>query len=83
MAIFYGLYTYFVYSLFALNVVFIPAMLAAIFAAIPIVPAYSVAVFGIIELWLVRGDMAASLVFAGASIAPLFFADPAFYRELK
>ncbi|CAK5038104.1 unnamed protein product [Meloidogyne enterolobii] len=81
MAIFYGLYTYFIHSLFTLNVVFIPSMLAAILAAVPIFPPYIVGLFGVVELWLVRGEPIA--VFACSSIAPLFFADPAFYREVK
>ncbi|KAL7075094.1 hypothetical protein ACQ4LE_005906 [Meloidogyne hapla] len=83
MAIFYGLYTYFIHSLFTLNVVFIPSMLAAILAAVPIFPPYIVGLFGVVELWLVRGEPIAAMVFASASIAPLFFADPAFYREVK
>ncbi|KHJ76751.1 hypothetical protein OESDEN_23629, partial [Oesophagostomum dentatum] len=52
MAIFYGLYTYFVHSLFDLNVVFVPCLLAALFAAIPIMPPYIVCIFGVVELWL-------------------------------
>ncbi|CAK5088871.1 unnamed protein product [Meloidogyne enterolobii] len=83
MAIFYGLYTYFIHSLFTLNVVFIPSMLAAVLAAVPIFPPYIVGLFGIVELWLVRGEPIAAIVFACGSIAPLFFADPAFYREVK
>lgn len=59
------------------------SVVAAIFAAIPIVPPYAVAVFGIIELYLVRGETAAAIVFGLANIAPLFFADAAFYSEIK
>ncbi|TKR67446.1 hypothetical protein L596_023596 [Steinernema carpocapsae] len=83
MAIFYGLYTYFVHSLFDLNIVFVPSMLAAIFAAIPIMAPYFVCVFGIVELYLVRGEAAAAFVFAIASVAPITFADATFYREVK
>ncbi|KAH7731192.1 Protein M01F1.4 a [Aphelenchoides avenae] len=83
MAIFYGSYTYFVHSLFDLNVIFVPSMVASIFAAIPIVPPYAVAIFGIVELYLVRGETAAAIVFGLANIAPLFFADAAFYSEIK
>ncbi|KAI3415976.1 hypothetical protein GPALN_005534 [Globodera pallida] len=83
MAIFYGLYTYFVHSIFSLNVVIMPSILAALLAAIPIFPPYSVALFGIVELYLVRGEPIVALLFVGASVAPLFFADPVFYRELK
>ncbi|CAD5213405.1 unnamed protein product [Bursaphelenchus okinawaensis] len=83
MAIFYGLYTYFVHMLFGLNIVFVPSLVAAMFAAVPIVPPYIVAVFGLIELYLVRGEGAATVFFAAASVAPLMFADTAFYREVK
>ncbi|KAL3097827.1 hypothetical protein niasHS_000562 [Heterodera schachtii] len=83
MAIFYGLYTFFVHSLFSLNVIIIPSILAALLAAIPIFPPYSVALFGVVEIYLVRGEPIAALVFVAISVAPLFFADPVFYRELK
>ncbi|CAI2347553.1 unnamed protein product [Caenorhabditis sp. 36 PRJEB53466] len=83
MAVFYGLYTYFVHSLFDLNIVFVPSMLASLFAAIPIMPPYIVAIFGIVELWLVRGEGAAALVFTLASFAPVMFADATFYKEVK
>nr|CDJ87801.1 similar to chromosome 9 open reading frame 5 [Haemonchus contortus] len=83
MAIFYGLYTYFVYSLFDLNIVLIPCLLAALFAAIPIVPPYIVAIFGFLELWLVRDALSVAIVFAVMSFAPHMYVDAAFYREVK
>uniref|UniRef100_A0A914CRK4 Transmembrane protein 245 n=1 Tax=Acrobeloides nanus TaxID=290746 RepID=A0A914CRK4_9BILA len=83
MSIFYGLYTYFVHSLFDLNVVFIPSIFAAVFAAIPLMPPYIVAIIGVFELYLVRGETAAAIIFALSSFAPLTFADAAFYIELK
>lgn len=83
MAVFYGLYTYFVHALFDLNVIFVPTMLATMFAAIPMVPPYAVSVIGILELWLVRGEPIGAAIFAAASIAPLTFADATFYAEVK
>lgn len=83
MSIFYFLFTYFVHSLFGLTIVFIPAVLASVLASIPIAPAYSVAIFGIVELYLVRGETAAAVVFCLANITPLFVVDGAFYAELK
>uniref|UniRef100_A0A915DPH8 Uncharacterized protein n=1 Tax=Ditylenchus dipsaci TaxID=166011 RepID=A0A915DPH8_9BILA len=56
---------------------------SSIFAAIPIVPPYVVGILGFFELFLVRGETVAGAVFALASLAPLFFADAAFYREIK
>uniref|UniRef100_A0AC34F679 Transmembrane protein n=1 Tax=Panagrolaimus sp. ES5 TaxID=591445 RepID=A0AC34F679_9BILA len=83
MAVFWGLYTCFIHSLFDLNVIFIPSIMAACLAATPIVPPYSVLIFGAVELYLIRGEMAAGIVFTLMSIAPLMFADIAFYREVK
>jgi hypothetical protein len=44
---------------------------------------YMVAGVGIVELAFVRGETAAAVVFVIASLAPLMFADAAFYREIK
>jgi hypothetical protein len=46
-------------------------------------PPYIVAIIGVFELYLVRGETAAAIIFALSSFAPLTFADAAFYRELK
>uniref|UniRef100_A0A9J2PZX0 Transmembrane protein n=1 Tax=Ascaris lumbricoides TaxID=6252 RepID=A0A9J2PZX0_ASCLU len=83
MAVFYGLYTYFVHTLFDLNIVFLPSMLAALFAAIPIMAPYVVCAIGIFELYLVRGETAAAILFFILSAAPVTFADAAFYRQLR
>ena len=56
---------------------------AAVFAAIPLLPPWIVSVFGIVELYFVREDALLTAIFGVANLAPLFFADPAFYRELK
>lgn len=42
-----------------------------------------VCVFGVFELWLVRGESAAALVFTLMSFAPMMFADVTFYRQVK
>lgn len=59
------------------------SVLATVFAAIPVMAPYTVSVVGVIELFFVRGETAAAIVFFLLSAAPLCFADPAFYRELK
>uniref|UniRef100_A0A0N4UKC3 Transmembrane protein 245 n=1 Tax=Dracunculus medinensis TaxID=318479 RepID=A0A0N4UKC3_DRAME len=83
MATFYGLYTYFVHTIFGLHIIFVPSMLAAIFAAIPIVAPHFVCIIGAIELYIVRGEIAAAFLFVLASFAPKIFADFAFYCELR
>lgn len=83
MAVFYGLYTYFVHSLFDLNVVFVPCILAAVFAAIPIMPPFIVCILGVFELWLVRGELSVAIGFTLISLAPRLFVDATFYTEVK
>ncbi|KAI6200985.1 hypothetical protein M3Y96_00792800 [Aphelenchoides besseyi] len=83
MSIFYGLYTYFVHTVFDLHITFIPSLFAAGLASVPVVPPYAVAIFGAIELYAVRAETAATVVFCLVSIAPLFFADLTFYSEVK
>ncbi|KAI1701542.1 transmembrane protein [Ditylenchus destructor] len=83
MAVFYWLYFNFLYSIFDLHVIFIPSLLSALLAAIPIMPPYIVGIFGFVELFLVRGETVAGIAFALASFAPVLFADAAFYREVK
>lgn len=73
--------------MFSLNYLLIKLLLlsviASCLAAVPIVPPYSVAIFGVIELFLVRGEGTVTIFFLLCSIAPLMFADSAFYREVK
>ncbi|KAI6176553.1 hypothetical protein M3Y97_00810500 [Aphelenchoides bicaudatus] len=83
MSIFYFLYTYFVHSLFGLTIVFIPSVLSSIFASVPLVPTYSVSIFGLIELYLIKEETFAALVFLIANFTPLFTVDGAFYSEIK
>ena len=99
MSTFYFLYFYIAHSLFTLNIVFIPSceslvdlppavnsfssVLAAILASVPLLPAYSVAVLGVIELYVVRGEVAAAVVFVLVSVTPFFAVDSVFYSEVQ
>jgi len=83
MALFYGLYMWFIHSLFSLNVIFIPSILAAILAAVPFLAPYWVCVFGAIELGLVRGEAFSAVLFFIFGFAPTMLVDAAFYREVK
>lgn len=42
-----------------------------------------VSAIGIFELYLVRGEAAAAILFFILSAAPMAFADAAFYRQLR
>ena len=96
MATFYGMYVWFIHTLFALNVVFVPAgellvgrhdsvnlVVAFLLAIVPLAPPCSVWVIGILELWLSSGELAAAVVFALLALAPMMLVEDAFYRQLK
>jgi len=83
MALFYGLYMWFIHTVFALNVTFIPSILAAILAAVPFLAPYWVCIPGAIELGLVRGETFSAVLFFVFGFAPTMLVDAAFYREVK
>lgn len=62
---------------------FFALVLAAIFAAIPIMAPHIVCIFGFLELYFAERETAAAILFVVASFAPKAFADAAFYRELR
>ncbi|KAI6214673.1 hypothetical protein M3Y94_00296500 [Aphelenchoides besseyi] len=72
MSIFYGLYTYFVHTCWPV-----------VWLLFPSCRPHAVAIFGAIELYAVRAETAATVVFCLVSVAPLFFADLTFYAEVK
>ncbi|VDN05924.1 unnamed protein product [Thelazia callipaeda] len=58
-------------------------MLAAIFAAVPIVSPYFVFIFGFLELYFMKHETAVAILFVMAGFAPKVFAETAFYNELS
>lgn len=84
MAAFFGIYTYTVNSIFSVSIIYLPSIMAGLFAFLPLLGTYWVAVPGILELWLVQNRPVAAVLFFIAHLAPTLIAvDKAIYSEIK
>lgn len=82
MSAFYGLYTWMTHSAFGLQVVYLPAALAAIFGAIPFLGTYWAVIPGVVEL-LVLGDRGWAVALVVCQLLPMFVVDAAIYADIK
>uniref|UniRef100_A0A0N4ZUZ4 Transmembrane protein n=1 Tax=Parastrongyloides trichosuri TaxID=131310 RepID=A0A0N4ZUZ4_PARTI len=83
-ATFYALYTYFINTLFDLKIIIIPTISSAIFAAVPIVPPYTLSIIGAIEIFFIRDETTfAGILYVLLSLFPTIFIENEFYKEVK
>ncbi|PIK49973.1 putative transmembrane protein [Apostichopus japonicus] len=82
MSSFYGLYTWLTHTVFGLQVVYLPAALAAIFGAVPFLGTYWAVIPGVVEL-LVLGDRGWAVALFVCQLLPMFLVDAAIYADIK
>uniref|UniRef100_A0A915EWY3 Transmembrane protein n=1 Tax=Echinococcus canadensis TaxID=519352 RepID=A0A915EWY3_9CEST len=81
--VFYGMYTLLTHTLFGLDVVVLPSIIATILGAIPLVGTYWVVLPGVVELWCLRGSYWLALLLLLLHLLPYSFLDTALYSEIK
>lgn len=83
MSFFYGFYTWIIHSMFQVNIVYVPSILAAIFAFLPILGTYWASLPGVLELWLIENQPFYALCFLVLHILPTYVVDMAIYSDIK
>ena len=69
--------------MFQVNIIYVPSILAAIFAFLPILGTYWASIPGILELWLIRNEPFYALFFLILHILPTYVVDMAIYSDIK
>lgn len=82
MMAFHGLSTWLLHRLFELEVVYIPSVISAIFAAVPFIAPYWSSVPACFDLWF-SGQRTQSVLMLLIAIVPSSFVTTAFYSEIK
>ena len=83
LAVFYSSYVWVAHTLFSLEMVFMPALLAGILSLIPVVGVYWSSVPGFLVLWLVEGRFLRASAFLVLQILPTYVVDMAVYSEIE
>jgi predicted PurR-regulated permease PerM len=83
MALFYGMWTWLIHTLFQINIVFVPSFLAALFGAVPLLMPYWAAIPAVLELFLIQGEWTLAILMMLAQMAPMSMVDTQIYSEIK
>ncbi|XP_065193852.1 transmembrane protein 245-like [Sycon ciliatum] len=83
MITFYGVFTYFTHSLFGFQIVVIPAITAAVIAAVPFIGTYWVSAPAVVYLWLVEESALQALLLLALHTIAFYYVDMAIYSEIK
>ncbi|VUZ55099.1 unnamed protein product, partial [Hymenolepis diminuta] len=81
--IFYGMYTVLTHTLFGLDIVVLPSIIATILGAIPLMGTYWAVLPGVVELWCLHDSCWLALLLLLLHLLPWYFLDTALYTEIK
>ena len=83
MALFYGVYTWLIHSVFGVSIAFIPSAFAAVAGVVPFVGSYWACLTGVLELWLTCDHSLFAVLFFSLHLLPSYVVDQAIYAEVK
>ncbi|KAI6646670.1 putative membrane protein [Oopsacas minuta] len=83
MALFYGVYTWLIHSVFGVSIAFIPAAFAAVAGVVPFVGSYWACLAGVLELWFTHDQSLLAFTFFCLHLLPSYVVDQAIYAEVK
>ncbi|CAH8833223.1 unnamed protein product [Trichobilharzia szidati] len=83
LAVFYGLYTSLTHTIFGLDLVVVPSVLAALLGAVPIIGTYWAVLPGVIEILIIRQSLTQAGLLILFHVLPTYVVDVAVYREIK
>ena len=83
LALFHGLWCWCTFSVFGCHLVYLPTLLAALMAVLPLLPTYFDCIPGVLELWLVWERPFSALSLFLLHLAASWFIDPMVYSEIE
>ena len=83
LSTFYSCYVWVLHTLFGLEIVFVPALLAGLLSLVPVVGVYWASLPGALVLWLLDGRLMRSVAFLTLQVLPSYVIDMAVYSEIE
>ena len=83
MALFYGVYTWLIHSVFGVSIAFIPSAFAAVAGVVPFVGSYWACLTGVLELWLTYDHYLFAILFFSLHLLPSYVVDQTIYADVK
>ncbi|XP_046673239.1 transmembrane protein 245 [Homalodisca vitripennis] len=83
LALFYGMWTWLIHTLFQMNIVYIPSVFAAMLAVVPALGTYWACLPAVIDLWLAQGKNIHAITLAVCQFLPTLFVDATIYTEIN
>ncbi|KAK9509486.1 hypothetical protein O3M35_006794 [Rhynocoris fuscipes] len=83
LSIFYGLWTWLIHTLLQSNIVYMPAVFAAVLGVVPVLGTYWASLPAILDLWLMQDSKLRAIALFVLQIFPTAIVETTVYNEIK